>query len=80
MLEYTHRDKESNVPYITRAHWTRPDTSDVRKTMEIVSQHRLITPVSSRKHKSFPNLPLNPLHKWDVKKTKSWIKKKRHLT
>ena len=70
-------DKEPNVPYITSAHSTRPDTSDVRKTMEIVSQHRLIMPVSSRKHKSFPNLPLNPLHKWDVKKTKSWIKEKK---
>ena len=46
-------DKESNVPYITSAHSTRPDTSDIRKTMEIVSQHRLITPVLSRKYKSF---------------------------
>ena len=41
-------DKESNIPYITSAHSTRPDTSDVRKTMEIVSQHRLITPVLSK--------------------------------
>ena len=70
-------NKESNVPYATSAHSTRPDITDIRKTVAIVLQHKLITPVRFRKHKAFPNLPLNPLHKWDVKKTKSWIKEKK---
>ena len=70
-------DKETNVPYTTSAHSTRPDISDIKKTVAIVLQHSLIKPVASRKHKSFLNLPLNPLHKWDVTKTKSWIKEKK---
>ena len=70
-------DEESNVPCITSAHSTQSDTSDIKKVFRIVSQHRLITPVKSRKHRSFPNLQLNPLHKWDMKKTKSWIKEKK---
>ena len=70
-------NKESNVPYTTSAHSTRADTSDVKKTVAIVLQHKLITPVKSRKHKSFPKLPLNPLHNLDVNKTKSWIREKK---
>lgn len=70
-------DKETNVPYTTSAHSTRPDVRDIKKTVEVVLQHNLIKPVALRKHKSFPTLPLNPLHKWDVTKTKSWIKEKK---
>ena len=69
-------DKETNVPHTTSAHSTRPDISDIKKTVAIVLQHSLIKQVASRTHKSFPKLPLNPLHEWDITKTKSWIKEK----
>ena len=33
--------------------------------------------VGPRKHQFFPNMKLNPLHKWDLPKTKIWIKEKK---
>ena len=41
------------------------------------AQHnKLLVEVGHREHKFFPNIKLNPLHKWDVKKTENWIRAK----
>ena len=70
-------DKQSGVPHGTVAHSTRPDRVDVLKVVGTVMQHKLLTPVPGRKHNSFPTLHLDPLHKWDIKKAKTWIEKKK---
>ena len=70
-------DKQSGVPYGTVAHSTRPDKVDVLKVVATVIQNQLLVPVPGRKHSSFPTLHLDPLHKWDMDKTKTWIEKKK---
>ena len=37
---------------------------------------KLLVVVGGRQHKCFPNVKLNPLHKWDVAKTEDWIRAK----
>ena len=69
-------DKESGVPTTTSAHSTKSDLIDIRKVISVVLQQKLITPASSRAHRSFPNMPLNPLHKWDRNSTIKWLKEK----
>ena len=68
-------DKESGVPITTSAHSTMSDVTDICKVIPVVLQQKLITPVSSRAHRSFPNMSANPLHKWDRNSTIIWIKK-----
>lgn len=74
-------DAHSGVPHRTTAHSTKPDIEDVKKVMATVKKHQLLTPLGHREHRAFPGLPLNPLSKWDLKATKSWIsdKKKEYL-
>ena len=50
---------------------------DVRKVMEAVCKHKLLMPIGMREHCAFPGLPLNPLSKWNVDKTKAWITEKK---
>ena len=71
-------DVETGVPYGTHAH---SDTQDVAKVVGVVMQSKLLTPTVGRRHSAFPKLHLDPLHKWDIQKTKSWIerKKQEHL-
>lgn len=70
-------DVQSGVPHRSSAHSTKSDTKDVKKVMTAVKKNRLLTELGSREHRSFPGLSLNPLSKWDVDKTKDWIKAKK---
>ena len=70
-------DMQSGVPHRSVAHSTRSDIEDVKKVMATVSKHNLLTPLGNRKHRSFPEMALNPLSKWDVEKTKKWISAKK---
>ena len=70
-------DVQSGVPHGTVAHSTRSDTQDIVKVVNTVIQNQLLVPVPGRKHSVFPKLHLDPLHKWDIKKTRTWIQKKK---
>ena len=59
------------------AHSTKSDTQDVKKVMAVVKKHQLLTDLGNREHRNFPDFQLNPLSKWDVEKTKTWIKEKK---
>ena len=72
-------DEETGVPFRTTAHSTRPDTQDVKIVTAVVRREKLLQPIQGRKHASFPHLSLNPLKKWNVGKSKTWIEaKQRH--
>ena len=47
-----------------------------RKVVSIVLRNKLLVEIGHREHRSFQNLKLNPLHKWDVKKSEEWIRMK----
>ena len=64
------------MPCRTTARSTRPDKEDVKKVVSIVLLNKLLVEIGHREHRSFQNLKLNPLHKWDVKKSEEWIKVK----
>jgi len=70
-------DRESSVPVTTTAHSSKSDEADVKKVAAVVLQHNLITHGGCRVHKSFPKIPLNPLHNWDLTSTLKWIKDKK---
>ena len=74
-------DLQSGVPHGTSAHSTRPDTVDVIKVVKTVLENKILKPIPGRKHDTFPELHLDPLHKWDMEKTKIWIdlKKKQYV-
>ena len=74
-------DAQSGVPHRSSAHTTKSDTQDVKKVMAIVMKNKLLTSIGSKDHRTFSTLALNPLAKWDVKKTVEWIaaKKKEYL-
>ena len=55
---------------------TRSDVDDVKKVVKIVLQNKLLVQMENREHRSFNGMKLNPLHKWDITKTKQWIQKK----
>ena len=55
---------------------TRPDKKDVKKVVSIVLRNKLLVEIGHREHRSFQNFKLNPLHKWDVKKSEEWIRVK----
>lgn len=68
-------DAQSGVPCKTTAHSTRSDMGDVRKVVRTVLNNKLLVELGGHQHKSFKDMKkLNPLHKWDVKKTDDWIK------
>ena len=69
-------DAQSGVPRRSTAHFTRSDHDDVKIVVDVVLENKLLTEMGNRDHRSFPNFTLNPLHKWDVKKTEGWIKAK----
>ena len=48
----------------------------MKKVVDIVLKNKLLVEVGHREHRSFPNIKLNPLHKWDVKKMENWIRAK----
>lgn len=68
-------DAQSNVPCRTR-HNTRSDRDDVKKVVSTVLTNKLLVEMGQREHKSFKDIKLNPLHKWNVEKTEVWIKAK----
>ncbi len=51
-------DAVSGVPCITTAHSTRSDMDDVKKTVAVVLQNKLLEQMKSRKHKSFASQPI----------------------
>ena len=63
--------------YRTSAHSTKPDLPDVKKVVNVVLNRKLLTNISSRGHRKFPNMELDPLHKWDVQRTLKWIQGKK---
>lgn len=69
-------DAQTGVPHRTTAHSTSSDKGDVRKVVRTVLDNKLLVELGGRHHKSFKDMKLNPLHKWDVKKTDDWIKAK----
>jgi hypothetical protein len=69
-------DNESGVPCRTTAHATRSDVDDVKKVVKLVLQNKLLVQMENREHRSFKGMKLNPLHEWDITKTKQWIQKK----
>ena len=73
----TNFDKQSGVPYRTSAHSTKSDLPDVKKVVNVVLNRKLLTNISSRGHRKFPNMGLDPLHKWDVQRTLKWIQGKK---
>ena len=70
-------DKQSGVPYHTSAHSTKTDLLGVKKVVNVVLNRKLLTNISSRGHQKFPNMELDPLHKWDAQRTLKWIQGKR---
>ena len=66
-------DTETGVLHRTIAHSSRPNTQDVMKVVGTVFQNKILTQTPGRKHSAFPKLHLDPLHKWNIDKTKSWI-------
>ena len=70
-------DTQSGVPNRALAHSTQPDTQDVLKVVGTVLQNKFLTPTPGRKQSAFLKLHLDPLHKWNSEKTKSWIEKKK---
>ena len=69
-------DTQSRVPCRTTAHSTRSDKDDVKKVVSVVLRNKLLVEVGHREHRAFKNMKLNPLHKWDVKKSEEWIEEK----
>ena len=69
-------DTQSSVPSMTTAHSTRSDKGDVQKVVKTVLDNKLLVELGGCQHRSFKDIKLNPLHKWDVKKTDEWIKAK----
>ena len=69
-------DAQSGVPCRTTAHSTKSDKDDVQKVVRTVLENKLLEELGGRQHKSFKDMKLNPLYKWDVKKTDNWIKAK----
>ena len=63
-------DTETGVPHRTIAHSSRPDTQDVMKVVGTVLQNKILTQTPGRKYSVFPKLHLDPLHKWNIDKTK----------
>ena len=74
-------DTEGGVPGVSSAHCTKSDIKDIKSVVQVVLKHKLLKQIENRKHHSFPNMHLNPLHKWDKKLTQSWIelKKKEYI-
>ena len=71
-------DAQSGVPHIGSSHSTKPDTDDVKKVVKIVLKNKLLVKMkTARQHRSFPGMALNPLHNWDLQKTKEWIEAKK---
>ena len=70
-------DAQSGVPRTNCAHSTITDEKDVRIVLDTVLKNKLLDELGSRSHRAFPNMKLNPPFKWDMKKTKEWIKKKK---
>ena len=68
-------DEETAVPVRNTAHSTRPDREDIKKVVDIVLKKKLLMKMSAR-HRSFPGMVINPLHKFDTKKTIKWVKAK----
>ena len=52
----TNFDKQSGVPYRTSAHSTKSDLPDVKKVVNVVLNRKLLTNISSRGHRKFPNM------------------------
>lgn len=78
LSQITHAfDTHSGVPHGTVAHSTRSDTEDVLKVMNTILKEDILTPNPGRKHNAFKKLHLDPLHKWDIQKTRDWMKKKK---
>ena len=69
-------DAQTGVPWRTTAHSTRCDKDDIRKVVRTVLDNKLLVEVGQREHRNFKDMKLNPLQKWDVDKTKKWIKAK----
>ena len=69
-------DVQSGVPCTMTAHSTRSDKDDVKKVVNTVVKNKLLVEMGGREHRSFRGMKLNPLHKWDVKKTEKWIEEK----
>lgn len=69
-------DTQSGVPCRTTAHSTRSDNDDVKKVVKAVLKNKLLAEIGNREHRCFKGFKLNPLHKWDVKKTTKWMKDK----
>ena len=69
-------EKQSGVPFVSSAHSTRSNVEDIAKVVSVVLKKELLTIVPGRKHGSFRQMRLNPLHCWKMKHTKEWIEKK----
>ena len=75
-LRYFTFSQMCHVEQQSTVHSTRPDKEDVKKVVSIVLRNKLLVEIGHREHRSFQNLKLNPLHKWDVKKSEEWIRGK----
>lgn len=69
-------DAQSGVPCQSSAHTAKSDILDVKKVMAVVRKNKLLSELGNREHKNFPGISSNPLSKWDVEKTKTWIREK----
>ena len=69
-------DAQSGVPSRTTAHSTKSDRDDVKKVVDTVLKNKLLVEIGHREHRSFRDMKLNPLHKWDVQSTECWIRAK----
>ena len=69
-------DVQSGVPWRTTAHSTRCDKDNFRKVVQTVLDNTLLVELDRRELRSFKDMRLNPLQKWDVAKTRSWFNTK----
>ena len=65
-------DAATHVPVITTAHSAKSDAQDIGKIVSLVLRQKLLVMVGPRKHQFFPNMKLNPLHKWDLPKKREY--------
>ena len=66
-------DKVTGIHPESTAHTTRSDKDDVLTIVRDVLSYKILTAISKRDHKSFPEFPPSPLHGLNRNKLEEWI-------
>ena len=70
-------DKETEVPVTQSAHSTLDDDREVKQVVSVVAKAKVFEVKKGRNHSKFKNISPNPLPKFNMEETVSWIQKKR---